>query len=192
MNVQEMLSMVDAMVPNDLAPSLKITWMNQVKNQLYRDYPFPEAVYPFVVTPGTRTYPLPSDCPDSGIKKTVIDGKTYEYISSDADVDFPQFCTILLGALVIEPVPSNQTMGFIHYKARPVQLTPEDVTIEPNFPSDFHELLVLGCAVRVAQSEEKLQLAGVFSDDFLRLADKADRVLTKTKPKTVNMVRGWY
>lgn len=192
MIVKEMLDQVNAMVPNDLSASIKITFMNQVQNQLFRDYPFPEAIYPFTTTPGTRTYALPGDCPDSGIKKAVINGMTYDYISADTDIDLPRFCTILLGALVIEPVPDTSVLGLLHYKARPKQLTTDDLEMVPNFPSDFHELLVLGCAVRVARANDQLNLASVLSDDFLRIADKADRVLTKTKPKQVNMVRGWY
>lgn len=192
MNLREILSMVDAMVTNDLSPSLKISWINQIQNQLYRDYPLPEAIHSFHTIPNQAFYELPEDCREDRISHVMIGENKYPYVPQGFDIDASKFCSIVTGTLLIHPVPKQATLSFLHYKPSPNQLSAENLEEEPTFPKDFHELLVLGCASRVAKTNpETLALARIFDEDFLRLADKADRVITKYKPKRTLVVRSW-
>lgn len=194
MNVQEMLDQVNMMVPNSLPDSLKISWFNQVQNQLFRDHQVPAAASLLVTEPGKKIYPLPDDCPEDRITQVVLQNRTYPYVPQAADAEFgpDAFCTIVIGQLLIHPVPEQAVNALVYYKPRPVQLSIDELDAVPTFPADYHELLVLGCASRVAKTDPNmLSLASVFDADFLRLADKADRDLTKVKPKATTFVRSW-
>lgn len=195
LTLRDILSTVDTMVPNSLPYGIKIQWLNHIQNQLFRDFPLPEGMFTFSAFPDEeQIYSLPSDCPEDGIKQVVVDGVPYDYIPQgmDAEMDQTTFYSIVLGSLILYPSPSQIVTVYVYYKSRPLQLTVEDLDVVPNFPADFIELLIFGCASRVAKtSPETMNLAAVLDRDYQLLADKADRVLTKPRPRSTNIVRGW-
>lgn len=191
MKLSEILEQVDVMVPNSLSPNIKIAWINQVQNHLYRDYPLSEAVAKFTVFTGESIYSLPDDCPEDRLDEVVIDDVHYPFLPSNGEPE-GKFCTIVAGSLMIYPAPLHAGIGFIFYKQRPTQFSVNDLTAESNFPMDFQELLVIGCASRVAKSNpETVNLAGVFDQDYRVLADKADIVLRRKRPNQVTIARYW-
>lgn len=193
MKLHEIIETVDTLVSNSILPETKVTWLNQIQNQLFRDYPMPEAVSPFVLNDGQQFYPLPADCPQDRISEVVVDNKRYPFIPRlDSEYQMDAFCTFVSGTLMIYPNPTKQELGFIYYKPRPVQMTVEMMEDEPTFPSDFHELLVFGVASRVAKSDANtLGQSQVFDNDYRILAEKADLVLRGAKPNKVTITRGW-
>lgn len=194
MNLQEILTTVDTMVPNTLPPGIKIQWINHIQNQLFRDYPVPEAIYPFRTQLGKQFYTLPEDCAEDRIKELVIGKETYPYVEQGAETNYPpeRFCSIVTGTLFVHPKPDRAESAFLSYKPRPVQMTADKLEAVPSFPKDYHELLVWGCASRVAKTNpEQLNLANVFDMDFQRLAAKADKDLRKKKQKQVTVSRAW-
>lgn len=191
MILSEILEQVDTMVPNALSQAIKVSWVNQIQNQLYRDYPFPEAIMQFTVNSGQSLFVLPSDCPEDRIEEVIINEEHYPFLPQNASID-GQFCTVVAGTLMIYPEPTAVGTGYLFYKQRPTQLSATDLTVESNFPVDFHELLVLGCASRVAKtSPDTLNLASVFDQDYRILAEKADLVLRRKLPNKVSIVRNW-
>lgn len=199
MNLQEILTTVDTMVPNNLSVGIKIQWLNHVQNHLFRDYPIPDTVFTFNTEIDQQIYTLPDDCPEDRITGLVIDGDTYPFVPPGVDyemdgyVRYNQFFTLVSGLLMIFPNPIQNGQAFIYYKPRPVQMKETALTAIPTFPKDYHELLVLGCASRIAKAmgPEQVKLAMVFDTDFRELAAKADRDLKKIRPKRTLVVRSW-
>lgn len=193
MKLSEIVETVDMLIPNSIPLSTKIQWINQLQNQFFRDYPLPETVHPFAVKANQQFYVLPDDCPQDRITEVVVNDRHYPYIPRvDSETDVERFCTFVSGTLMIYPNPTEQTLGFLYYKPRPVQMTVETMDAEPTFPLDFHELLVFGCASRVAKANPNtLTQANVFDADYRILAEKADLVLRGAKPNRVAITRGW-
>lgn len=193
MKLVEIVETVDMLVPNSIPLSTKVGWINQIQNQLFRDYPLPETVYSFVVKPGQQFYTLPDDCPTDRITELVVNGQKYPFMPRmDTELEADRFCTFVSGTLMVYPNPAEQLLGFLYYKPRPAQMTPEMMDAEPTFPRDFHELLVFGTASRVAKSDkDRLLQAQVFDNDYRILAEKADLVLRSGKPNRVIVTRGW-
>lgn len=194
MILSELLIHVDTLIPNSIHIPIKIAWMNQVQNQLFRDYPTAEAVEIIDIKARREFYALPDSCPEDRIQRLVIGNKSYDYIPTPEESDGAsgQFFTVTIGTILISPIPTEAGSGYLFYKPRPSTLSVDNLDAAPTFPSDYHELLVLGCASRVAKASENLKMAAIFDADYLRLADEADRKLTKVKPKTVANVRRWY
>lgn len=192
MKLSEILEQVDTMVPNSLTASTKISWINHVQNQLFRDYPLPEKVHFFTVVVGRSLYPLPDDCPEDRIRELVVDKINYPFMVIGPEESLDRFCTIADGNLLIYPIPEHQSTGVLFYKARPIQLTEADMEVVTNFPIDFQELLVLGCAYRVAKATpEHSNLVSVLDQDYRLLAEKADLVLRQKMPRQVTLHRSW-
>lgn len=192
MKLSEILEQVDIMVPNSLSLPLKISWINQIQSEFYRDYPIPDATHAFETIPGTQVYPLPEDCAENRITSVVIDDRIYPYAAGDLPSTQIRYWTIVAEQMMIYPEPKKTMSGFIYYRPRPPQLTEDDLDEEPLFPSDFQEMLVLGCAARVAKTmPETKDAARVYSNDFTELAKKAKRSLSKPKQRSVTVTRRW-
>lgn len=194
MKLFEMIETVDTLVPNTIPTDRKIIWINQIQRQLFRDYPLPESVQVFVVKMGQQLYVLPDDCPEDRITTLVIDNRSYEFADHTltSDVTPDRFYNVVSGTLMIYPNPTAETSGMLYYNARPAELTSDMMDQEPTFPKDFHEILVFGCASRVAKSHEStMGQAAIFDGDYRMLAEKADLVLRKHKQKKAVSVRAW-
>lgn len=189
MKLSEVLQDIDLMIPNSLSHEIKIRWINQVQVQLFRDYPLDEAVYPFVTEVGKQLYPLPDDCPQDRIKMVTVNDSEIPYKELNEDSG-GTFWTILSGFFMLHPVNASKDVH-IYYKRRPTELTTSDLDIEPDFPRDYHELLVIGCAIRVARASQSLDYANQFEKDFSYLADKANENLTKKKRSKVVIREMW-
>lgn len=196
MLLSEILGQVDTMVPNALSASIKIQWINQVQNELYRDFPVPEGVAVFDTLKDQAAYTLPSDCAEERIRALLINGEEYPFIPV-TDVDnsgYGKFwTTVVTGDILLNPTPDAVYKGVLYYKPRPRQLTENDMNVKPIFPEDFHELLVLGCAARVAKTKaETLGQASMFESDFLRLSERAAyKVLIGRRARQMTKLRSW-
>lgn len=193
MKLSDVLNTVDTLVPNALPTSLKIQWVNQIMNQLHRDYPFPDAVHPFQTVVGEAAYILPFDVSEDRIAHLVIGEEEYPYSPLAVTDTYDKFWAVVVtGDILIHPVPKKVEDGVLYYRPRPVQMTEADLDDTPSFPADYHELLVFGVAARVAKvSKDTLDLVSMYEADFQQLAEKANRMLTKRKPKTVTIMRAW-
>lgn len=194
MKLYEIIESVDILVPNSVPAAEKIKWINNIQRTLYRDYPVPEAVQPLIIKPGVQFYPLPENCAEDRITEVVINDRTYPYITRrpDNEDSGDYFCTFVAGTLMIYPPPAMNTVGYLYFKPRPVTLTTDDMQKEPEFPADFHELLVFGCASRVALTKpETTGQSQEFDLKYRQLAEKADLVLQRKRTSTVNITRRW-
>lgn len=193
MKLFEIIEMVDSLVPNSVPIKEKVKWINQIQNNLFRDYPISEAVQPLIVKRGQQFFPLPVNCAEDRITEVIINDRHYPFVPRSDNENVPNFfCTFVSGTLMIYPAPDQQTTGFLYYGARPNKLSEDDMDAEPTFPEDFHNLLVFGCCSLVALTDEKTGgLSSTYDGKYQELANKADLKLTRNRQKTVNIVRGW-
>lgn len=194
LTVREIISTADAYVKNSISMPIKVMWINSIMNAAYRDYPTVEAIAIFSVAPGQEFFNLPEDCPIDRISALTMDEKSYEYIPDvlNTEVDYARFCTTYAESLMIYPPAKEATKAYLHYKPRPVQMTLADLGKIPNFPPDYHEMLIFGLAARLAKtSPETAGMAPIFESDFRELANKADKMLIKPRQKKVIVNRVW-
>lgn len=196
LTLREIILLADTLVSNSVQLTSKVSWINQIMNQAYRDYPTLEAIQPFAVTAGQDMYPLPDDCAEDRVSQFTLLDERYEYFLPDdvsTEDEINRCITVVNGvALLIYPTPTANGTGMLYYKPRPSQLTIADLDIKPNFPADFHEMLVSGLAARLAKtSPDTIGLVSIHESDFLRMAEKADLVITKKRQKRVIRSRAW-
>jgi hypothetical protein len=187
MTLQEILEDVDGRVANVISTSQKVKWINQIQRQLFRDYPLPEGVRWFLTVPGLAFYELPEDCVEGRITHVVVGQKEYPYRES-YEPSTQKFWNIVSGTLFLNPVPDDQYDVFVYYRRRPKDLSESDLNSVPNLPEDYHELLVLGCAKRVAQAQRDVELANNFEMDFRELVARAAKDLKKQRVERIRMV----
>jgi len=189
MTLQEILDDVDSRIANSVSISKKVKWINLVQRQLFRDYPLPEAIDRFNTVPNLAVYPLPNDCAEDRITNVTVGGDKYDYQSPNEEAH-GQFWTIIVGQLMIYPTPTSVKEVMLYYRPRHNELSENNLDEVPNFPEDYHELLVYGCAERVAQVQRDVDMVNNFAASFAELAEKARRKFKKQQPRRV-IARRW-
>lgn len=195
MILRDILREVGVMVPNDIPPDILVSWINQVQSSLYRDYPLPDAVFAFTVDVGVQFYNLPVNCPEDRIEKLVIDDMEILFIPNNSDMqvdDGTTFWTMIAGQMFISPEPKSSKAATLYYRPKPADLTVANLDAVPEFPIDFQELLVLGCAAKAASLNPNM--AGIYSilqGQYQALKERADLLLTRKKQKKVMLYRSW-
>lgn len=190
MTLDEILQDADVMAPNTLPVTTKIRWLNQIQRQIFRDYPVPEAVYPFYTEAETALYGLPDDMAEDRIQRVVVGENEYDYKSiQDEAVD--NMWTITAGHMLLHPTPLQQELVYVYYKPRPVDMTAEDMDSEPGLPVDFHELLTYGVAARVARATGDVGLSVSHEETFYRLSEKSKLDLGKPRKRQVTINKLW-
>jgi hypothetical protein len=175
--------------PNTISAAEKVRWLNQVQRQLFRDYPLPESVYRFDTVAGVAIYPLPDDCPEDRITKITVGGYYYPFQAYSEEAG-SYFWTIVAGQLMIYPTPETSGTEILIYCApRPNELSESNLNAVPNFPEDYHELLVYGLAKRIAQARQDVALVNNFEADYQELAREANKEFKKQRPKQVLVLR---
>lgn len=196
MLLQEILDDVDTYVPNSIPAIRKIKWINEIQNQLYRDYVLPDAIFPFTTVTNMQLYTLPIDCAEDRIDSVVIDNNEERYISSPHRhtlIIDAYYWTIQTGVLFINPIRTAGLQGYVYYKPSPSVLSESNLQESPTFPKDYHEILVFGCALKVllTTSSPDSQKYSYLDERYKVITEKADRKLGKKRNKSVTNVRSW-
>lgn len=195
MLLSEILQEVSVMAPSDIPLNMQISWINQIQRELFRDYPLPEAAFTLTINPGEQFFALPDNCPEDRILSLVIDDKEIPFIEQFSEVEAGSrecFYSIALGELFIYPEPKHAATGVLYYRPRPRDLTVIDMSAAPDFPEDFHGLLAIGCAARIAAITPNLvNVYGALQGQYMALKEKADLMLTKRRQKRVYVARNW-
>lgn len=181
MNLGEILLDIDVLVENSVASAIKVRWINQIQRQCYRDLPIAEELYAFDVYPDQQIYPVPDNCSLDNITSVLVDGREYETIADGERILPWHFWTNVAGEFMLNKVPHHIAEGLVTYKPTPQDLVPNDLAAIPMLPSDYHQLLVDGCAARVAKAEGDSK-ANALEQSFDRLFLKAKRDLAKPLP----------
>lgn len=190
MLLKDILEEADLYVPNALSQEQKIRFINETQRKLYRDFPLAEAAHTFQTVPGTFYYAFPWNVTDEQVTAVFIGDKEYHYQTLE-DTRKSNVYTLLEGQLFVQPTPTDVLSGYVQYKKRPTDLTINDLANEvPSFP-DYHELLVLGCAQKLAIVEKDFKAAGEFEVRYQNLVMDAIRKTKRIKIKRVRQVRGW-
>ncbi len=190
MLLKEILLDANLLVPNSISENDKVRWLNELQGQLYRDFAFPNVSSTFTAEAGINLYTLPEDCSRERITSVIVGENSYEYRTVDQDIT--DYCwTIIEEKLFIHPSPKQNEVAFLNYRPRPKVMDISMQEEKPDFPEDFHEVLVYGIAVRIARSQQDTNRAVELKVTFDELHEKAQRELRPSRNKKVQMNRTW-
>lgn len=190
MLLKEVLLDANLLVPNSISDTIKVHWLNEIQSQLYRDFGFPNTSHPFLTESGKNIYPLPTNCSRERITSVIVGEDGYEYRTLEQNAT--EHCwTLINGDLFIRPTPNRERQAFLNYRPAPQKMRVDMQEIEPEYPSDFHEVLVYGIAARIARSLQDTNKAVELKMIADELHEKAQRELRPARNKSVQMNRTW-
>lgn len=192
MTLQEILEDADSIAPNAYTNAQKVRWLNQIQRQLFRHYPLPEQLFELQIVPDVQFYPLPENCPEDRITSIVIDNQEYRFAVNDQPAP-GRFWTMVAGQIFIHPKPTVEMTGIITCEPRYVALSESNLNAVPQFPEDFHELLVNGLAQRIAKRRKDAILANNAQADYNEILREADDYFRAKEPEEiVDELAGWW
>lgn len=190
LKIKDILLDVNLIIPNSISDEIKVRWLNETQQQMYRDFGFPDTSFAFTQQPNVELYPLPDNCSRERILNVTVDGAEYEYVSVTEDVR-DQCWTIIDNNIWFYPLPVREKQVFIVYKLAPRDMRLDMQDEEPEFPRDFHEILVYGIAYRVARSMQMIDISDRLQQQMYTLQEEAKRKLRQSNRKKVVTTRAW-
>lgn len=178
MNTGELIDRVRLEIHNDLTDTQIVGRFNELSKRLFRKFVLPETIYGFYTTE-IPFYELPADCPEDRIRCVVVNGVEYLKVTPEIQNPPAYFCTVLEAGLFISPMPSPGVEGYLYYRSKPIELPSTDLTIEPNFPPDYHELYVYDACSWIAGIHRDTDMKNNFQSEFDSIFNDAQRDLKK-------------
>lgn len=173
MKLQDILDDIDSEVPNTFTTKQKLRWINDVQRRLYRRFTLPDRVDRFQTTAGVAFYPLPENCPQDRITAITVGNIPYRY-KGGGERATCQFYTFVQGQIMLYPTPDAMADGLIYFAPSPKDLDENVLTDIPEFPEDYHRLLVLGAAIECAKRLPDVTMANNLTTDYEELIKEAD------------------
>lgn len=190
MKLHEILLDANLLVPNSINDETKVRWLNQDQRQLYRDFGFPDISEPFTAEIDVQLYILPENCSRERITSVIVNGEEYAYVTLEDDLNGNSW-TIIEEKLWIHPAPKQDSPAYLNYRPRPSDMRVDMQEEEPDFPSDFHEILVLGIGIRLARAQADTNKAMELKLAKDSLVMEAIRQLKPARQRKVRMTRRW-
>lgn len=190
MNTGELIERVRLEVHNDLTDAQIVGRFNELSKRLFRKFVLPEVIYGFY-TSGIYYYDLPDDCSEDRIRCVVIGDLEYTKVTPELQNPPAYFCTVFDGALFISPEPAEGSDAYLYYRSRPVALSESALSIEPNFPSDYHEMYIYDAASWIAGIQRDVDMKNNFQGEFDSIMQDAQRDLRKMGLRRAKETMRW-
>jgi len=188
-NLQTILERVDLLIDNDISTQQKVTTINEISKQLFRRFPVPDKFVKFTTT-NIPYYTLPDDVSEERIRSVVVNGIEYKRVTPEDDRPNRPFCTVVADHLFLYPNTPDQTC-VIFYQPRHVELSASNLSAVPTFPEDYHEILVYGLAIWIAEIQRDVDMVNNFQRKYDEILKDAERHLRKMGNKRVIITNRW-
>ncbi|MMZ56996.1 hypothetical protein D1872_189100 [compost metagenome] len=125
-------------------------------------------------------YTLPF--PKSNLTDVVVDGQEYLYQDSKKSSNIPFYYFIGKTGLGIYPTPDKDVQEglALFYYVYPDQLKETEMTAVPDLDNDFHQLLVYGALVQIAENFQDVAMVNNFTAKYNGLIQEFQKVDDET------------
>lgn len=192
--VTQILSNIDARVPNVTSATQKVAWMNQAQDKVWRFMASTE-LYEFNSVADQGVYTLPVAIAADMIKSvqvsasTKIDGTesymTYEYCGSDDVLAGSQYYNAL-GNIGIYPTPAKSGYNIkIYYETKPVTLSTNTLGVTPSLNPEYQDIYEYFVCKQLVQSGNApdIELANNYESEVKEITKKVQMNYYKRKAK---------
>lgn len=163
MNLGQIIERVDLLIDNDgISTEQKVTTINEVAKTLLRTIKLPDKKFEFTTT-DEGVYNIPDDVDERKIRYVMIgNARYYPVMPYETNVPY-RYCYVVAGKLYLHPNVQNQ-QAVLYYQPKYIAVT--DMEDEPNFPEDYHEILVYGLAKWIAGIQRDIDMVNNFQREF--------------------------
>ncbi|WP_091016003.1 hypothetical protein [Paenibacillus amylolyticus] len=180
MNLQEILDEIAEKYPHGLSNDSVIRKINNVQNELFRTAFRITTMFQYDVEEGIFSYPLP--CMKSNVIDVLVGDQEYLYQDVKKSANTPFYYFTETSEIGIYPTPDRDIEGgmVIFYNREAAQLSASDTLAVPELDSDFHQLLVYGTLVQIAENFQDVAMVNNYASRYNGLIKEFQRVDDET------------
>lgn len=169
LNLQQIISEADILVPNVLAPAEKVTQLNAINSDFFNGVKIP-VVSRFTAVSDQPNYPLPTDVRAKNIDLVECGLLRYRDLLSD-DITPTQIAYSFddsTSKLTLSPAPyQNGLQGIVRYRRFGTNtFTSGNLSASPDAPTEYHWTYVLALAAWIAQTQDDAAKAAMYEAQY--------------------------
>lgn len=168
MNINDIISEADMLVPNDVPVADKVIWLNALNQDFFNVVKIPKIVK-FDCIAGQEEYTLPADVRQKNIDLVMIG--MFPYRSLDRDDITPAQNAYAFDdttkKLSLFPAPYGNLKGFLRYRRiATTTLTTSFLSLPPDAPEEYHWTFIPALASMLANSQDDMTKAANYENQY--------------------------
>lgn len=171
MQLSAIIAEADVRVPNPFGDPQKVMWLNEINNEFFDVVKIPKVVT-FTTAAGTPAYATAADVRGKNITavrvgKGLYPSFLYEQVPPGQNYHlFDDTST----QITLSPAPTQALIpGIVRYnRISTSTFTSTALTVEPDAPTEYHWVYILGLCERIAKAIPDVTLANNYAADYLK------------------------
>lgn len=168
MNINDIISEANMLVPNDVPVADKVIWLNALNQDFFNVVKIPKIVK-FDCIAGQEDYVLPADVRQKNIDLVMIG--MFPYMSLDRDEVTPAQNAYAFEdtskTLSLFPAPYGNLKGFLRYRRiATTSFTASVLTAVPDAPEEYHWTFIPALASMLANSQDDMTKASNYESQY--------------------------
>lgn len=168
MNINEIISEADMLVPNEVPVADKVIWLNALNQDFFNVVKIPK-IARFACVAAQTDYVLPSDVRSKNIDLVLIG--MFPYKSLDRDAVMPAQNAYSFAddskTLSLYPAPYTNLQGFLrYYRIATTNFTVANTVAVPDAPEEYHWTYIPALATFIANSQDDAVKAANYEGQY--------------------------
>ncbi|SDW30490.1 hypothetical protein [Paenibacillus sp. PDC88] len=168
MNINEIISEADLLVPNEMAVADKIIWLNALNQDFFNVVKIPK-ITRFECISGQSDYALPADVRQKNIDLVMIG--MFPYMSLDRGEVAPAQNAYTFDdttrTLSLFPAPYDSLTGFLRYhRVATTTFVSSSLSVSPDAPEEYHWTFIPALSSMLANSQDDSVKAANYENQY--------------------------
>lgn len=181
MNLLEIISEADTLVPNAYQPADKVIWLNEVNNEFFDIVKIP-MISKFDTVSNVSEYSLPSDVRTKNIDLVRVGLLQYRSMQNE-DVLPAQNYWIFddnMKKITLSPAPYRTDVMIVRYhRIATSTFVSSNLQVTPDAPPEYHWVYTLGLCARIAKAQDDINKANNYSAEYQNALNVASQNYAK-------------
>lgn len=168
MNINEIISESDLLVPNEMAVADKIIWLNALNQDFFNVVKIPK-IARFDCIAGQSDYSLPADVRQKNIDLVMVGMFPYKSLDRDDVTPAQNAYTYddTTRTLSLFPAPYDTLKGFLRYhRVATTTFVSAALNVSPDAPEEYHWTFIPALAAILANSQDDSVKAANYENQY--------------------------
>ncbi|CAM4407981.1 hypothetical protein PAXY110619_12310 [Paenibacillus xylanexedens] len=168
MNLSDIISEANMLVPNDVPVADKVIWLNAINQDFFNVVKIPK-VAQFDCVAGQTDYPLPADVRQKNIDMVLIGPSQYRSMDREDITPYQNAFAYddTTKTISIYPAPYADLRGFLRYhRIATTTFLSTALTVSPDAPEEYHWTFIPALAAMLANSQDDSVKASNYENQY--------------------------
>lgn len=168
MNIDQIISEADLLVPNDVPVADKVIWLNMFNQDFFNVVKIPK-VTQFDCVAGQANYTLAADVRQKNIDLVLVGPSQYQSLQRENVTPFQNAYSYddTTKSLSLHPAPYDALRGFLRYhRIATTTFLSTALSVPPDAPDEYHWTFVSALASMLANSQDDSVKASNYENQY--------------------------